>query len=441
MSLGQLAEIDPPKVVLYFSDTMRDDPGRVYLDMFSTQSLEDDHFLPGDSHPLEGVLREAEALGVRFYTVQAEGLAASSADAGRTMGTGNAPSTSKTPEMSAVRSAQATLSALADETGGAAFLNGVPALKMTERIRADLSCMAIVSFPPGDLPLDTPLSVKIVSKRDGVTARSRGQMVIQSEEARRESKLFAAFVSPDLARSEMVIRTAIVPVSFVEGEYTALLQVAVGGTPLEESTWDVGASLVSRDKVRDEASGRITVKGAGTPVFFEKQVRFSPGPYDIVSVAHDASTGQVASRHDDGTWPDPDAADVTIGPFAVLQPSAGAYLRDGKTATSGTRAQSDTDPVRTDLPTAIIGLICRAKKTPGKLDVERRLEGMSTVQFPPLSMDMGEDRCAQIRDLIPKGSMSAEPGERGSFRYSVTVSQQGADIAKGERRFLAVTPQ
>lgn len=440
MSLGQLAEIDPPKVVLYFADTMRDDPGRIYLDMFSSQTLEDDHFLPADSHPLESVIREAAALGIRFYTVQAEGLAAPSADSGRTIGGISVPNANRTPAMAAVRSAQATLSALANETGGAAFLNGVGGTKMTERIRADLSCVAIVSFDPGDLPRDTQLAVNVVSLRPGVSARARGQMVIQSEEERRASKLFAAFVSPEVARNEMPIRAGVVPTGFADGMFSAVLQVAVAGAPVEGATWDIGASVVSREKVSEEGSGRVTVSTPGTPVFFEKQVRFSPGPYEIVSVANDTTTGQVASRRDEGSWPDPDAAEVTIGPFALLQPSAGAYLRDGKPASSGTRAQVDQDPVRTDLPTAIIGIICRGKKVSGKLSVIRQLKGETSVEFPALNMDMGEDRCAQIRDLVPAGSMSAEPALPGEFKYLVTVSLAGADVASAERRFFAVSP-
>ncbi len=441
MSLGQLAEVDPPKVVLYFADTMRDDPGRIYLDMFSSQTLDDDHFLPGDSHPLEAVIREAAALGIRFYTVQAEGLAAPSGEAGMSMGGIGVPNAAKTPEMAAVRSAQATLSALANETGGAAFLNGVPATKMTERIRADLLCIAIVSFAPGDLPQNTPLAVKIVSRRPEISARARGQMVIQSEDERRASKLFAAFVSPEAARNEMPIRAGVVPVGFADGMFSALLQVAVAGAPVEGAIWDIGASIVSRDKVRDEASGRITVKTPGTPVFFEKEVRFSPGPYEIVSVAHDATTGQVASRRDEGSWPDPDLADASVGPFAMLQPSAGAYLREGKAATSGVRAQSDRDPVRTDLPTAIVGIVCRGKKVKGRIRVDRRLEGETSVLFPEQEMDLGEERCAQIRDLIPAGSMSSDSNSPTSFKYVVTVSVQGSIVAQGERSFLAISPQ
>ena len=169
-------------------------------------------------------------------------------------------------------------------------------------------------------------------------------------------------------------------------------------------------------------------------------MRFSPGPYEIVSVAQNATTGQVASRRDEGSWPDPDAAEATLGPIAVLQPSAGAYLRDGKSATTGTRAQADQDPVRTDLPTAIIAIVCRGKHVTGPLHVERRLEGETAVEFPALDMDMGADRCAQIRDLIPAGSMAAEPGSVGSFKYVVAISTT-VDLAKAERSFFAISPK
>lgn len=435
MSLGQLADVDPPKAILYFADTMRDDPGRIYLDMFSTQTLTEDHLLPPETHPLDRVIQEAAAHGIRFYSIQAEGLVAPSEASGRSIGGMSAPQASRTPAMVGVRSAQSALSTLAAETGGSAFLNGVPEAKIVEKVRADLSCMALISFDPGDLPQNTPISVKVETSRPGVTLRTRGQMVLQSEDARRTSKLLAAFLSPDAGRNDMPIRSSLIPAGYVDGAFAAVVQVAVAGAPTPGATWDLGASVVSRERVREEGSGRLTVSAAATPVFFETTLKFSPGPYEIVSVAHDATTGQIASRRDEGIWPDPDAEEATVGPIAVLQPATGAYIRDGKPASSGTRAQSDQDPVRADLPTAILGIVCRGKRASGPIRLERRLEGETAVEFPSMDVDMGADRCVQVRDLVPAGSMTS-----GHFRYEIAMSRGGVEVARGAREFRAVEP-
>lgn len=435
MTIGQLADVEPPKVVLYFADTMRDDPGRIYLDLFSSQSLEEDGFLPPDSHPLDRVIQDAAAMGVRFYPVQAEGMVAPSASTGRSIGGLATAQATKTPTMAAVRAAQGTLAALAAETGGVAFLNGIAEGKIVERIEADLSCMALLSFEPAGFPLDTPLVVTVESKRRSVTARARGQLVLQSEDERRTARLLAAFLTPNAERNDMPIRASLIPAGYEDGAFVALLQVAVAGAPAPGAAWDLGASVVSRDRVREGGSGRIVVGAAGVPVFFEKRMRFSPGPYEIVSVAHDATSGQIASRRDEGTWPDPDSGDPSVGPIAIVQPGEGAYLRDGQPAHSGMRAQSEEDPVRTDRPTAAVTIVCRGGGGPGSYLVTRRLEGESSVDFPPVEVELRDERCAQIRDLIPPGSMTS-----GIFHYRVSVSREGESVARGERSFPAVQP-
>jgi hypothetical protein len=261
-------------------------------------------------------------------------------------------------------------------------------------------------------------------------------MVLQSEDERRTSKLLAAFLSPGAERNDMPIRASLIPAGFVDGAFAAVLQVAVAGASVPGATWDLGASVVSRERVREEESGRITVNSAGTPVFFEREMRFPPGPYEIVSVAHEAATGQIASRRDEGRWPDPDADEATVGPIAILQPASGAYLRNGAAASSGTRAQCGEDPVRTDLPTAVLGIVCRGTRAGGALRVERRLEGETFVDFPPIDIDLGKERCAQIRDLIPAGSMTS-----GMFHYRVKISRDGAELARSDRQFPAVEPE
>jgi hypothetical protein len=90
-------------------------------------------------------------------------------------------------------------------------------------------------------------------------------------------------------------------------------------------------------------------------------------------------------------------------------------------------------------PTAVAGIVCRGKKVLGRLQVERRLAGETKVEFPPLDIDMEKDRCAQIRDLIPARAMSSEPSRPGEFTYLMIVSRGGVELARGGRKFLAVS--
>lgn len=440
MVLGQLHDVDPPKAVLYFADTMRSNAGDHYLAMFSDSVRRQagglDQLVSGpEALGFERLLSEAAAAGIRFYPVQAEGLVAPRGRTGLTSSGSYSASLNRTPSMIGVHDAQSTFTNLALETGGKAFLNGVPSAKIATTILSDLSCLYLISFDPAGLPHDKPLAVKVEVKRPGVKAQVRGRIVVQSTSARLTSRLMAAFANPDARRSEIPIRTHVIPTGYREGVYSARVQVAIGGAGVPGATWDVGASLVSRSKVREEGSGRITVSAAGAPVIFERDMSFPPGPFELVSVAHEITTDQVASRRDEGSWPNPDQDVASIVPIVVLQPAIGGFLREGKASTTGSLVHSDEDAVVTDRPTAIVGLVCRSRGHKGALRVERKLIGETATDFPPMDLDFGEDRCAQVRDLVPAGTLSP-----GFFRYEIRVLKGEAEIARRERRFAAIDP-
>jgi len=44
---------------------------------------------------------------------------------------------------------------------------------------------------------------------------------------------------------------------------------------------------------------------------------------------------------------------------------------------------------------------------------------------------MGQDRCAQVRDLIPRNTLGP-----GSYRFVVDVSSGGTDLTRMERKFV-----
>jgi VWFA-related protein len=435
--LGRMADLDPPKAAIYFADTMRTNAGAHYLSFFGASerdlnatvasvagSMEMDAMAAGAA--FDRVVEEAAAHGVRLYTVQAEGLVTASS---------LRPIRSRGPEINTrhIVDAQNSLVSMAMETGGQAFINGVPAAKIAKKITADMDCLYLLSFDPAGLPIDELLPVLVRVKRSKVDAHARGTLLLQSEESRVTSRLMAAFTAPGAANAEWPLRGVIIPTGYEDGRYHSLVQVAVPGSPLAQTEWDVGFSMVSRGKVREDDSARVTLNDPGVPVVFEKEISFKPGPYEIIMVARETNSDQLATSQIDGDWPDPDAAPCTVGPIAVLQPSSGAFLREGKLSTRGALGKDDVQPAHTDLPTVLVGLVCRNRFAKERLRVERRLVGDEPADFPPIELDLRKERCAQIRDSIPAGMMTA-----GGFVYEIRVLQDGEELAAGSREFGAL---
>jgi VWFA-related protein len=434
MILGRFAEMDPPKAVLYFADTMRANAGEHYFSFFS-DAVRDRYGRGADNESLTGalsfdrVIDEASAFGIRFYAVEGQGLTAPSLMAGMR----NTTRTSSRPvNSSRLRDAQNTLAGLALETGGRAFVNAVPATKIAERVLSDLSCLYLVSFDPRGLREDAPLRVTVTVANRKVKVQTRGRLVVQSENARLTSRLLATFAAPDIQKGDVPMRVGIIPAGFAKGRYKARVQLAIPGTPVVGATWDLGVSLVSRGEVREDASAQIRTAAPNTPAVFEAEMTFGPGPYELVAVARDATADQTANLRLEGDFPDPDAALAMVGPIAVVQRVNGAFVRGGTAKTSGNLASGESDPLRTDVPTAVVSLVCRAKDQKGALTVERSLVGDTTVDFPSQTLDLGEERCGQILDVIPEGTL----GE-GKFRFVVRVLGKDGEIAKSERAFVA----
>jgi VWFA-related protein len=244
MILAHLGDLDPPKVVVYFADTMRRNPGEHYLGAFSRLDRRSDPFLRASaldafasSGSFERVIDEASAHGVRIYAVEAQGLTTASPT---TTGVMSRPYGGQ--ELNSTRhvsDAQDSLVTLARETGGQAFLNGVRANKIAKRIEDDLACVYVISFDGEGLPEDSPLAVRLRVNRPKVAAETRGRLVVQSESAGLTSRLLAAFAAPDAIDASVQSRSVLVPTGFVEGRYRALVQLVVPGSPLAGSTWDL----------------------------------------------------------------------------------------------------------------------------------------------------------------------------------------------------------
>ncbi len=441
MVMGALTEVDPPKAVFYFADTMRSRPGGHYLSLFSDtqQKYDSADQLQADARfgslTMDRIITEASAKGIRFYPIEAQGLVSLTMSQGVGFDASYYANNAKLPSSVRIHEAQDTLSSMALETGGQAFLNGVVGSKIASRVLADLSCVFLLSFDASGLPVDEPLPIKVQVDRPGVTVQARGRLVIQSESTRLTSRILSAFSTPQVTRSDIPLEVRLVPTGYAHGSFGALVQLLVPGSRYAGASWDLGASVLSRGQVGADTSTRLEVSAAGVPLVFEQEMHFAPGPFEVVAVAHETSTDQITSRQTDGAWPDLRDVPAAVAPIALLQPMTGLFRRNGTTTGHGFTARGEREAVSPTDPAAFVTLVCRGADQRGSLRAERRLVGETSVNFDPQDLDLRGEPCAQIRDLVHARTMGV-----GEFRYEVRVLEGERELARGERKFVVTVP-
>lgn len=292
----------------------------------------------------------------------------------------------------------------------------------------------MISLRSDQVPQDRQLPVLLRVKRPKVEAWVRGQLYVQSQQERQVSRLMAAFAASELTTGTRRARGTLIPAGYTDGEYTALLQVVVDGSPIPSTVWDLGASVLSKGRVREDVSGRVSVRTPGAPVVLEAEISLTPGPFEISLVAHDTTSDQILTGKIEGDWPKLRGASHVIGPISVLQPALAAFVRGEQVRGGGALGFREEDLLATEKETAVVSLVCRgsmAGKQP--FDVMRRLVGDTAASFEPLEIAFDETGCSQIRDLIPSGAMTD-----GSFDYEVRLLQGGQELALQRRSFSII---
>jgi hypothetical protein len=247
--------------------------------------------------------------------------------------------------------------------------------------------------------------------------------VIQSDSARRTAALLSAFATPEAKKNRLPMVGAVVPIDYQDGRFRALVQAMVPQSLLVDGEeWDLGMSLVFGSVVRSDVSGRVSILRAGVPVILESEMDFRPGPFDVVLVGQELRSGGIASGKLRGEWPYLEGLPIVTN-IVVLQPVAGAFLRDGVRRANGSLALGEDGIVQADRPAAMLSLVCRPGDRNKALTVERSVTGEAVVEFPSLEVQPGGETCVQVRDVIPKDKLGA-----GAFTYTVRV--QGTKVER-----------
>jgi hypothetical protein len=401
LSLGVLGAERPPRGAFYFGDTLRQNAGQHYFGVESS-----DYVSGFGSIDFDRLVRDALGFDVHLFPVLADALA---------------------PDEPRRNDAQATLRSLGLQTGGEAFVRGDSGGKIAARVHQRFDCMYVLSFRPEGLPTDKTLGVTVRIARAGAKASAQGLIVIPSASARKTARILSAFTLGTNDAPDAGFSVSVIFLSVDKRGYRALVQVLAPPIGNGNAAWDLGASLFSRDSMRDDFAAHLTANVANVPVVLEKDVTLGAGPYEIIAVGQ-LNGDRVLSSRIEGVLPTI-GRDGWVSPIAAVQEGAAAFSRNDVTRTSGTVIVRDGESVNAKLPVAFISVVCRDGTKDDEV-VLRTLSGNDSVSFDPIHV-IPADRCIQVRDVIP--AMVLDPGR---FTYSVQLKRGDAELQSGSRRLV-----
>jgi VWFA-related protein len=422
IAVGDLAEVPAPKALVYFGDTLRQSSGLHYLQVNECLPCQDPfhevdraEMTPSAASAFDAVINAALARGVHFFTIEAQGLL------------GYSPGL----ETKRNRQAQGALGALAAETGGEAFFGGASTKYIEKRIDVLTSCRLLLSFPPGELPLDKAMSVTIAVNVPKVKIRSQGRIVVPGQASIQQARLLAAFVNP-ASSDDGSLRALLIPRGGDGKNWKVAIQLRLRPSGLPDNSAELGASIVRHDKAIAHFASSIAAKSGARPMVLEKTVEIPPGPFSVVAVALDSKRGDIGSNRLDADWPDPARSTAAIAPIAVLQAGPAALTTDGVVSPSGSLARDVDEMLDASTGISLVSVICRGGKTRAPVVVERWLEGGPRDEFAPMTIAETDGACLQTVDAIRAGRLRP-----GAAEYHV-IARIGDETVVHQRRALLV---
>jgi hypothetical protein len=262
-----------------------------------------------------------------------------------------------------------------------------------------------------------------------LTVRAPGRVVVESRARRSQWRMIAAMVGAEPSGDRLLVGT--VPLGWSKGKFAALVQV-LASPAATTKIWELATVRSSRGEITVGANGRIDAQ-APVPVALEEVVEFSAGPFEVVGLANEPTTDRALSSRVDGVWPNLEAARATVAPIALLQPLAGAFLRDDELKRQGLLVLPQGATVNPEASLAIVTLVCRSKEGPRRAVARRRLAGETRVPFGETTLELEAERCAQLRDLVPGNVLGT-----GRFVYEIDVDDSQGTAATSRREFDVV---
>ncbi|ANM29378.1 hypothetical protein ABI59_06935 [Acidobacteria bacterium Mor1] len=417
-AIEALATTDPPKAVFYFADGLRKRAGRHFV-----QPLADKCGIPlsqvWSEFALEQLTATAATYSTRLYTFLPDGL--------RRDGLPLLDPANKRAE------AEDTITSLALETGGRAFIQGYSNAYAVEQVKQHLSCFYLFSLDARGLPVDRPLGVTLNTTIPGVKATTRGLVVIQSESQRRRSEITAQFLNPPSAE-DSPLDISVVPIETGRKSFQHLIQLR-SLSRQRARAWDFGVTVIHQEKVVHEVSGRIEGAPSDEPMVIESMLPMETGEYEIIAVLAEVDGPQrLGARHRETVEVDP--RDALMVPKIVAQQRVrGTFWRDGELRAGGSLFYDRWVELQSRAPVTLTALVCRpAKQESGPvLRAERTLRGFSMSKpARSIDVDLRRNTCVAFRDMVPSSWLS-----EGTFELELALfSEDNEPVAAARRTFL-----
>lgn len=383
----------------------------------------------------EMIVDSAIRSGVAVYAVKADGMPP--ADPTR--------STAKDPGAIITTS----LFALSDHTGGRFAFGGFrkgTADRIVERVRADLSCLYVLSLDAAGLDRDKTLHPKVTLKPDlkaRLEVRTIPELTVQSENRRQAQALAVALRSgswPGMQQAGVTL----VPERVDGADVEALVQLTIDADAKDAAiptAWDLGVNYFGAARVSGYGGARVTTRAA--KIVFEKRVKLPAGPYSIVGVAQEAGGPGLARGTVAGVLVRPAKTAVAfLHPPEVLQWEPGAFVAEGTVP-----RKAGWTPVRfgmaaSDRATSLLTPVCRGANVRGALTIEKTvLLPEDEIRLPATDWRDAKDVCRLVRDDVAGDGGLPWAGRPYEATLIVRVTDaSGKAVAKAATAFWVIGP-
>ncbi|HZE88564.1 MAG TPA: VWA domain-containing protein [Verrucomicrobiae bacterium] len=449
-----LSAIRGRKSLVYFSETLRDEPGLQYLLVVNaTPASAGINLKP----LIQDLHREANISGVSFYPVFAAGLGEGSGSSFNDASMGRIAAADTTLLTRAGQAGEDGAlglgTTLALETGGQSLKRSNDLSKTFAAMSEDLSCYYVIGYAntgPGD---GKRHSIIVKAKTKGYEVRHRPYFEDLSEATRLDKKFTSALIAPAYYR-EIATRVNAFQLAPTAQGIPFLVKIDVpldavtlvnqadgkraGEVEIRGKAWN-GPNEACKFSRRFPVSLDPGESASARHVIYEAGCVLQPGSYDLTVAAMDGASWEIGGAETPlpvkakapGVVGDVLLWTSTIGDYLVAADAVSVGIQDSGSGHGFVpRNERRFDAREAALIYAIVCPPAAAGATApgtGRLDVARTvISGESVVAaFPPLQMgapDLPAKECEGSFATIPPGRL-----QPGLYTFQVKVTGAGAD--------------